>query len=199
MISFLQVLSWIALLGELLVGVFSLAAGLYYLAELIEEYSVIAKKAISGLTIFVLLCHVGLLLFDGFPWLLISAGVLCHLCYASLLSTFPNISLMSLGFIGGTIFLVASHVLAFRYFSEEWYTFQEVVAFFFVCEWVVPFSLFISLSANDLVLPTLQTSSGAGGGDGMERRQRRSGFLALVDILSQKISNITPSRTSKRY
>ena len=28
-------------------------------------------------------------------------------------------------------------------------------------------------------------------------RQRRSGFLALVDVLSQKISDITPSRTSK--
>ena len=62
----LWLISWVAVLGELSftvfclgtyprssfllhsVGcVFLLASGLYYLAELIEEYSILAKKAIS--------------------------------------------------------------------------------------------------------------------------------------------------------
>ena len=32
---------------------------------------------------------------------------------------------------------------------------QQVVGFFFLCQWLIPFSLFISLTANDLVLPTI--------------------------------------------
>lgn len=30
----------------------------------------------------------------------------------------------------------------------------QVLGYFFLCEWLVPFSLFISLSANDMTLPT---------------------------------------------
>ena len=36
----------------------------------------------------------------------------------------------------------------------------QVLAFFFLCLWLVPFSFFISLSANDLVLPTSIGSEG---------------------------------------
>lgn len=35
------------------------------------------------------------------------------------------------------------------------YTCMQVLAFFFCGLWMVPFAFFISLSANDLVLPTL--------------------------------------------
>ena len=31
----------------------------------------------------------------------------------------------------------------------------QVLSFFFVCLWLVPFGFFISLSANDMVLPTI--------------------------------------------
>ena len=30
----------------------------------------------------------------------------------------------------------------------------QVLGYFFLCEWMVPFALFISLSANDMTLPT---------------------------------------------
>ena len=46
--------------------------------------------------------YIGLWLLEGFPVSLIAAGILTHVCYASLLSTFPIISLLSPGFIGGT-------------------------------------------------------------------------------------------------
>lgn len=68
---FLWLISWVAVLGELCFAVLSIgasvysvyqyispsfilcfsAAGLYYLAELIEEYSVIAKRVITYMTI----------------------------------------------------------------------------------------------------------------------------------------------------
>ena len=50
---------------------------------------------------FVVVVYVALLI-DGLPWLLILSGLLAHVLFGSLLSTFPIISLLSPGFIGGT-------------------------------------------------------------------------------------------------
>lgn len=41
----------------------------------------------------------------------------------------------------------------------------KVLGFFFLCLWMVPFSIFISLSANDMVLPTLDAQDGVGSGE----------------------------------
>ena len=49
-----------------------------------------------------MLIYAGLFLFEGFPLILVVVGLLCHLCYASLLTTFPIITLLSVGFIGGS-------------------------------------------------------------------------------------------------
>ena len=38
----------------------------------------------------------------------------------------------------------------------------QVLGYFFVCLWMIPFSVFISLSANDMVLPTIGGPDGAG-------------------------------------
>lgn len=46
---FLLILSWFAILIQLLFVIISVAAGLYYLAELVEEYTVIAAKVIKYL------------------------------------------------------------------------------------------------------------------------------------------------------
>ena len=53
------------------------------------------------------------------------------------------------------------------------YTCAQVLGFFFLCVWLVPFSIFISLSANDMVLPTLGAQDGLNTGTlyrGDERR-----------------------------
>lgn len=48
-------------------------------------------------------------------------------------------------------------------------TFGQVAAFFGICVWLVPFGLFVSLSAGELVLPTMgsdgRISPGIAGGD----------------------------------
>lgn len=43
-----------------------------------------------------------------------------------------------------------------------------------MCLWLVPFSVFISLSANDMVLPTL------GGPDGAKNSGEGGGFLCIL-------------------
>ncbi|XP_064383014.1 protein TEX261-like [Halichondria panicea] len=189
---FLWLISWAALLAQVVFVVFSLAAGLYYLAEIIEEYSIVAKKIITYLLVFVIVLYIGLLVFDGFPWGLVVVGLLTHLLYGSLLTTFPVISLLSPGFVGGTLLLIVAHILAFQYFADHWHIFQEVLAFFFLCLWMVPFSFFISLSANDMVLPV-----SVGSPDGSSRRSRRSMLPALMDFLASKLNNLSPSKSSK--
>ena len=43
-----------------------------------------------------------LFLVEGFPLTLTVAGILCHVLYASLLRTFPEIKILSIGFLGGS-------------------------------------------------------------------------------------------------
>lgn len=49
----------------------------------------------------VIVLYIGLLVIDGFPWGLILSGLLAHMMFGSLLTTFPVISLLSVGFVGG--------------------------------------------------------------------------------------------------
>ena len=79
--------------------------------------------------------------------------------------------------------VLVNHYLAFSHFGENYYPFSEVrddaltlfsssiccavfvipelifqvMAYFTICLWLVPFSFFVSLSANENVLPTMNT------------------------------------------
>ena len=48
---------------------------------------------------------------------------------------------------------MSNHCLWFYYFSYHYYQFSQILAYFFICVWLVPFGFFISLSANENVLP----------------------------------------------
>lgn len=81
--------------------------------------------------------------------------------------------------------IAVNHYLAFQYFSTVWHPFHEVslifphgftfvslvfncsicpqvLAFFTLCLWFVPFSFFVSLSANENTLPTMDTQARPG-------------------------------------
>lgn len=67
-------------------------------------------------------------------------------------------------------------------------TFTEIASYFGLCVWLVPFALFVSLSASDNVLPTMGSEEpsitpGAIGTGGDSSRARRGQGLAkaLVD------------------
>lgn len=66
-------------------------------------------------------------------------------------------------------------------------SFSEVASFFGLCVWLVPFALFVSLSASDNVLPTMGSEpavSGMGGVDGGQAKRRGQGMAkALVDSI----------------
>ena len=52
----------------------------------------------------------------------------------------------------------------FLKFEMNEYSWLQVLAYFTVCLWAVPFTFFISLSANDNVLPTLDQARPPTGG-----------------------------------
>merc|ERR1712037_880107 len=72
-------------------------------------------------------------------------------------TSFPFFSVTSASFILSVIMVLVNHYLAFSHFGENYYPFSEVMAYFTICLWLVPFSFFVSLSANENVLPTMNT------------------------------------------
>ena len=131
-----------------------LATGLYYLAELVEEYSRLAKRVITNALRAVLALHLALLLLDHQPLSCVLVGAASHCAYARLLPRFPFVQLGSLDFAVACAGLVASHVLWLRHFWNDTYASAEFVAgFFVVLVWLVPFSFFISIAAGDSTLP----------------------------------------------
>lgn len=134
------------------------AAALYYLAELVEEYTVVAKKVIYLMILATATVYVGLMLFDNLPWSLILPGLASQGLHAMILKRFPFVNVTSPAFILTVILVIINHFMAFRFFAQTYYPLSEVLAYFTLCLWVVPFALFVSLSANDQVLPTTFTN-----------------------------------------
>merc|ERR1719431_741333 len=103
----------------------------------------------------VLLTFVGLFCFENLPPTLIVCGVIAQVAHLSLLSSFPFFSATSPSFIVSVIMVIVNHYFAFSHFGENYYPFSEVMAYFTICMWLVPFAFFVSLSANENILPTL--------------------------------------------
>lgn len=71
------------------------ATGLYYLAELVEEYTKLAKRFITYTTQGVLILHFLVLVIDRLPVKCVAAGVAAHLCYLGQLQRYPFMQLWS--------------------------------------------------------------------------------------------------------
>ncbi|XP_026817737.1 protein TEX261 [Rhopalosiphum maidis] len=152
MIFMILVIAIAAILQIALISVF-IGAGVYYLAEFVEEHTALTKKVIKWTIHVVIICHIGLYLFDNIPLTLIALGLLSHIVYYCLLIDFPNFNLTSLSFILSIILLIGNHVLTFKFFRQRYTTLSEVFSYFTVCLWMVPFMFILSLSANDNTLP----------------------------------------------
>jgi hypothetical protein len=120
-------------------------------------------------------------LFDGFPFTLSLLSAVSHLVYASNLRRFPIVKLSDPLFIISCILVCINHWVWFRYFSrpaptqgasawrrpytpdyDNMPTFTEVASYFGLCVWLVPFALFVSLSAGDNVLPSMGSEYATG-------------------------------------
>lgn len=152
------------------------AAGLYYIAELVEEYTVIAKKVMTIIILFVTTIYLMLLVADDLPWSLVICGLASQASYFLILKDFPFFTLSSPTFIGASVLLVVNHYLALTHFAQNYqdvsqvnmrtrllylllfHTFTtntfQVLGFFTICLWMIPLGFIVSLNANDNILPT---------------------------------------------
>jgi len=69
------------------------ASGLYYLSELVEEHSVIAKKLLTRLIYTVIGIQTLLCIFDGFPFFLSVLSIVSHVVYLGNMRRFPIVKL----------------------------------------------------------------------------------------------------------
>jgi len=85
------------------------ASGLYYLSELVEEHTVIAKKLLTRLIYLVMGIHVFLCVVDGFPVKDALVSVVSHAVYLGNMRRFPVVRL------GDPLFLVSCGMLLFPF------------------------------------------------------------------------------------
>ncbi|KAK3167987.1 hypothetical protein OEA41_004433 [Lepraria neglecta] len=161
----------------------AIASGLYYLSELVEEHTVIARKLLTRLIYTVISIQALLAVIDRFPFLLSSLSIASHAVYMGNLRHFPIVKLTDPVFILSCLLVLLNHFLWFRHFSTppsssrntyptslydrpDIPTFTEIASYFGICVWLVPFALFVSLSAGENVLPSMGSEYATGGSVG---------------------------------
>jgi len=144
-----------SLLLQCFLATLGIAAGLYYLAELVEEFTTLAGRIIKYVIWASLPLHLLLYTLEELPLSLTLTGVTAHLLHLSLLAHFPFFFLTSPPALSALGVFLAQHYFAYSHFlGSAYYTPQEVVAYMLLLVWLVPFSFFVSLSANENILPT---------------------------------------------
>jgi len=101
-------------------------AGLYYLAELAEEYTTTARKCILFLISFTIFIYILLMLFEDLPWSLIICGFVAQGFHLGIMGGFPFVRFLSLPLLGSLAMLVVNHFLAFQYFTTVYVPFTQV-------------------------------------------------------------------------
>ncbi|CAN8023874.1 unnamed protein product [Ixodes persulcatus] len=198
---YFYLLSWLATVIQICFIILAVAAGLYYVAELVEEFTVMTGKIIRILILLTLAVYAGLFVFEDLPLTMIGCGVLSQVLHLLVLRSFPFFNLYSVPFLLASVLVVVNHILAFSFFSGKVYAFSEVLAYFTICLWLVPFAFVVSLNANDSVLPTLAEKRPLLNDDNdvvsnyFSQRNKRYGLLfffnkAKESILPQRIKKV---------
>ena len=156
----------------------AIASGLYYLSEIVEEHTVIARKILTRMIHAVIVAQLLLALVDRFPWALSALSIGSHAVYLQNLRRFPIVKLTDPVFLLSCGLVLLNHWLWFRHFSMppqnsnryNFYdqpqvpSFTEIASFFGMNVWLVPFALFVSLSAGENVLPSMGSEYATGQG-----------------------------------
>lgn len=204
----MYVLSWISFILIAICLTVSVAAGMYYVAELIEEYTTIAKRAIRITLIIVIVFNIALILFETqFTWTLCAVGLLSNIIYFFILADFPVIAFLSPTFLFAMALLIVHHYIAFAFFNSHYYPFPEILAYFTIFVWLLPFCFILSLSANDYVLPqysqpqrdrqnddTMLNTGGDVVTNYFKKRANKIGLLACMRSIQE---TILPTRNKK--
>lgn len=186
----------------------------------------LAKKVLTRMIYALAAIQTLLFLFDGLPWLPSLVSLTSYGLYLQNLRRFPVVKLTDPIFMVSCVLVLVNHWLWFRHFSKppeyfgsssggryDYYsqppavpTFTEIASFFGLMVWLVPFALFVSLSAGENVLPSMGseyatgagssfTSPGiephAGGLDGGLRRGRKRANTQSTGMAKAAVTGLT--------
>jgi hypothetical protein len=176
----------------LLLVALSFAAGVYFLTQIVEEYTIITKRILRVGILVQLVLHFLLSVYEGFPGLECSVGFAAHLTYLLLLAEFPAIKPLSVPFILSCGMLALDNIVWFRFFHldvEILYRYRldpalAVFTFFITSVWLVPMGFAVSLTVNDNVLPSSTTQS-APAGQSQKKKVSRNIFAAVLEHVIQ--------------
>ena len=169
----------------------SLASGLYYIAEMAEENSVIARKTLKYWIILVIITNVLLLLSGSINWMLSVVSIVSEVCYSGLLKDYPFTKLSEPAVTLSGICFVIDTILWYNYFTDyetPSYSVPQITGFFALFVWPVPFGFFITLSVADQGLPGLGSINNQGEGFGDFKRRRYVNFISFFLIIKFNIS-----------
>lgn len=204
----MYLLSWVSFILIAICLTVSIAAGMYYVAEVIEEYTSVAKRVIRGILLIITLLNVSLIFFESqFTWTLWAIGLLSNLLYFFILADFPVIAFLSPTFLSAMLLLIVHHYFAFSFFNHHYYPFPEILAYFTLFVWLMPFCFVLSLSANDYVLPQYaeptrdrhnDDSLLHGNGDLVSNYfKKRAKKIGLLSFMRSVQESILPTRNKK--
>ncbi|KAF8076612.1 transmembrane adaptor Erv26-domain-containing protein [Lyophyllum atratum] len=166
----LTYISYVAVIAAFAFVTLSLASGLLYVSELIEEYSKSAKVYGQRGIIAIIALHVILYFTESLPLAQTAFSIVCHIVYLQNFSfSWPFISLTSISFLA-SCFL---HRRTYRGPPPDVPGFTEIASFFGICVWLAPLFLFLSLSANDNALPMSAADPGSPSTSSMQYAQTR--------------------------
>jgi len=197
-----------AALVALILLALALSSGLYMMSELCEEYPTFAGRIVK-LSVYVVMALHLVVYLDGIPFYYCFVGAMSHLGYLLALQRYPLIQLFSVQTVLVLIAFVASHMVWFDYFitrnnggyksrngdyydhdyennnhsTSQNFEFSQILGFFLVMIWYIPFSLFVSLTINDYSLPGQPQSMGV---------STNYGFDDLVQVCHSPIQYSTP-------
>jgi len=93
---------------------------------------------------------------------------------------------------------LVDHFTWFRFFHlYQGFAFTEILAFFTICIWLVPFGFFVSLSSTDSMLPGIHLGAGAGG-VGVWRSSAGADFGSQELDASELVGGSKPRRSVNR-
>jgi len=117
-----------------------------------------------------------------------AVGIVANVLYCCLLQAFPYIQFTSPSFILSVIAFIVKHWTSLNFFAHNYVPYTEVVGYFTICCWAVPFTLLISTSAGENVLPMSNHSQP---NDVLSHyysnsKKKRSSFLAMLENFKSK-------------
>lgn len=204
---FIQLLAIIGIVFAFILATLSVAAGLYYFSELIEENLVLTKKLLKNYLLVISAFQILLTLFDSFPWKLSLFTLFTNYIYSFNLVKFPDINFFNPLFLFSIFLAFINHLLWFNYFNNPFIptidqrldpdfilpyypNFSEIASFFGLAIWLFPFSLFISISSNENGLPLSNSNSSANANN---NNNKSSIIKSIINFISSKL-NLSLSR-----